>query len=136
MASPGERARVLYVEDDPPVAALVREALAATCAVEIADDGFTALERAATAPPDLLLVDLHLPTLSGFEVIKRWRRSPALAGIPVVVVSARVMSDEAEEALALGCAAFVEKPFTIQGLRDAVSAALSGVAGRPPLSPG
>ncbi len=118
------RPRLLVVEDDPRCASLLRDALRPRYAVHVEADGFRALERARADPPDLLLLDLQLPTLSGFDVLGQWRRDEALAPCPVVVVSARVMGDEVERAQALGAADFVDKPFTLARLRSAVDDAL------------
>jgi DNA-binding response OmpR family regulator len=118
------RFRVLVVEDDPRCGALLRDALSDRYEVRLEDDGFAALERARQEPPDLLLLDLQLPTLSGFDVLAQWRRDETLSRCPVVVVSARVMRDEPERARALHAVDFVEKPFTLARLRSAAAAAL------------
>ncbi len=127
MADAPARKRLLVVEDDLTCARLLRDALRTRYDVQVEGDGFTALERARQDPPDLLLLDLHLPTLSGFDVMEKWRQDPDLSSCPIVVVSARVMQGEQKRARAQGCHAFVAKPFSLQELREAVASAL-GVA--------
>ena len=125
MSAPPPRKRALYVEDDPQCANLVKESLAELCDVDLVRDGFSALDHARQSPPDVLLVDLRLPTLSGFELVEQWRRDADLENVPWVVVSAQVMGAERDRAEELGCAGFVEKPFSLERLRAAVKAALT-----------
>jgi len=126
MSSAAPRPHLLYVEDNAACGELVREALAEGYNVQLANDGFTGLDLARENPPDLLLVDLRLPTLSGFALIEQWRRDETLKPRPVVVISARVMGGEKDRARELGCLGFVEKPFSLETLRGVVARALSG----------
>jgi CheY-like chemotaxis protein len=125
--SPGPRGpvRVLHVEDDPGCAELVRLALEPDHEVIGARDAVTALAAVEASPPALILLDLHLPGLPGFELYRQLRLLPAAVTIPVVVVSGRVMQDEPAQARRLGCAGFVEKPFGLDDLRRAVAEALA-----------
>jgi CheY-like chemotaxis protein len=103
--------RILLVEDDPAN----REALAlllriAGFEVDTAADGTEALARLATgAPPGLVLLDLTMPRVDGWEVLRRRQEDPALAAAPVVVVSA-LGSIHSEALLALGAQAVLQKP--------------------------
>ena len=81
-------ARVLLVEDNAVVATVYRSSLAmAGFTVEAASDGETALSKAAASRPDVILLDLMLPGIDGFEVLRRIRADPALGTVPVVVFS-------------------------------------------------
>ena len=69
-----------------------------------------ALERAAETRPDLILMDLSLPRMDGWEATRRLKADPAMAGIPVIVLSARAMNGDEERARASGCDDFLTKP--------------------------
>jgi CheY-like chemotaxis protein len=124
---------LLYIEDDRACADLVRDALAGRFEVVIATDGFQGLDLAPTLQPAVILVDLHLPTLSGFTVIESLLQQVRPA--PVVAISARVMREEARRAEALGCAAFIEKPFTLATLRETLQDVLARAEATPPTDP-
>jgi CheY-like chemotaxis protein len=80
--------RVLLVEDNAVVATVYRSGLAmAGFTVEAASDGETALSKAASTPPDVILLDLMLPDIDGVEVLRRIRADPAIKHVPVVVFS-------------------------------------------------
>lgn len=117
-------ARVLHVEDDPACAELVRLALAPGCEVVTAGDGWQALQRIEERRPDLVLLDLGLPRLGGMDLLRRLRAKAETAALPVVVLTGRVMQDEAEAARAAHCQGFVEKPFDLEALRRVVADAL------------
>ncbi|WP_405400690.1 response regulator transcription factor [Streptomyces microflavus] len=109
-ATEGRRGRVLVVDDDPTVAEVVVGYLhRAGYAVERAGDGPAALERFAAARPDLVVLDLMLPAMDGFEVCRRMR---AHGPVPVIMLTAR--GDEEDRILGLetGADDYVTKPFS------------------------
>jgi two-component system KDP operon response regulator KdpE len=113
--------KVLLVDDD----ATLRQTLgiglrAAGHDVLIAGDGRTALQAAREDRPDIVVLDLGLPDLSGFDVLRRLR---AWSTVPVVVLSARAESSEKVEALDLGADDYVTKPFGMEELLARVRAA-------------
>lgn len=110
------------VEDEPDIALICRLALTlAGFEVEERHDGHAALAHLATATPDVVLLDLGLPGLSGWEVLDRLRADGRLDALNVVVFSA---SDSAgRRAVEAGCVSFVAKPFTPDDLVAAVAAA-------------
>jgi two-component system cell cycle response regulator DivK len=116
------RRTVVYVEDNSANFALVRKLLEASGRYEVvgATDGEAGLRLVASTRPHLVLLDLDLPALTGLEVLERLKADPALASIPVVVVSASVMQRERVKSLEAGAIAFLEKPFDIANLRRAV----------------
>src|SRR5438105_3559202 len=85
---------VLVVDDNKPVTALLRQMLTADghC-VRIAHDGETALETVADNPPDLILLDLELPDLSGYEVCGRIKRDPVTRLIPILIITGQSSFD-------------------------------------------
>jgi CheY-like chemotaxis protein len=133
MTEPGMTARpqVLHVEDDPACAELVRLALAPDYEVVTAGDGWRALQLIEERRPDLVLLDLDLPRLGGLELVRRLRQLPEAARVPIVVLSGRVMQDEAETTRAAGCQAFQEKPFSLDELRKLIATTLGRGAGSP-----
>src|SRR5262245_49524192 len=102
--------RVLVLDDDADTGEAVKLVLGAEgYAVTFATDGRQALGQLRTgALPHVILLDLMLPGMNGWEFRREQLRDPALAGIPVVLVSGS--SDAAEAAAALGCAAWLQKP--------------------------
>ncbi|WP_221032322.1 hybrid sensor histidine kinase/response regulator [Actomonas aquatica] len=107
----GPRRRVLIV-DDEPVNRDVLRTLLAPLGFELAeaDDGETALQAIAAAPPDLVLMDLRLRSLDGLSATRRLRAQPATAAVRVIAISASVFPDDRAQALAAGCDEFVAKP--------------------------
>jgi CheY-like chemotaxis protein len=120
-------ARVVYVEDNAANFALVRKVLehGGPYRVVGAKTGEEALLLIAADPPALVLLDLDLPGMDGFEVARRLQGDEALARIPIVAISASVMKQERQLALDVGCRGFVEKPFDIAELRAIVDEAIA-----------
>ena len=107
--------RVLYVEDNPINAELVRQILAGRPGVqlEIAVDGPSGLEAARRLLPDLILLDIDLPGMSGFDVLRALRQESALAAVPCIAVSANAMDIEIGRALRAGFKRYLTKPFVL-----------------------
>lgn len=78
----------------------------------VARTGAEAIEQARAARPDLILIDIQMPEMDGYEAIERLKRLPETSRIPVVVVSSYAMAGDRERALRLGCAGYIEKPIT------------------------
>lgn len=125
-------AHILIVEDDPPVRALLRAILTVSGhrVTEVAS-GEQALEAIGSEPFDLMLLDLMLPTMSGYDVLERMNDLPGGNDLKVVVVSALDGSDgrEIREAM-LGALDHVTKPFGSRDIEDAVRDALDSNAER------
>jgi len=103
--------RILIVEDDADVRrALTIRLTAAGYDVTSAADGTDAVAAARDVPPDLVLMDLGLPTIDGYALMDRIRRIGGLAGIPIVVLSARDRVTEEPRSRAAGAVAFFTKP--------------------------
>ena len=125
--------RVLIVEDDTDIAALVAHYLEkAGFAAEIILDGGRALTGARETPPDLIILDLMLPGLSGLEVCRALRADNRTAAVPILMVTAR--GEESERILGLDSGAddYVVKPFSPNELMARVRALLRRAAPHPP----
>ncbi len=101
---------ILIVEDIELNRELLAQLLDENHRLVFAEDGVAALERAAEIRPDLILMDLSLPRMDGWEATRRLKADPAMAGIPVIVLSARAMNGDEERARASGCDDFLTKP--------------------------
>jgi CheY-like chemotaxis protein len=78
--------------------------------VILAFDGQDALQRAATIPPDLVLMDMDLPVLSGWEATRLLKEKAETAGIPVIALTAHALTEDRDRALEAGCDAYQSKP--------------------------
>lgn len=108
----------ILIADDEPNIVLSLEFLLedAGYRVRIARDGQEAIDAVAAEPPDLILLDVMLPRLSGFDVCQRIRANPTWRGIRVVMLSAKGREVEVHKGLAVGADAYVTKPFAIEEL--------------------
>jgi two-component system, cell cycle response regulator DivK len=101
---------VLIVEDVELNRDLLVQLLQDAYRLVLAYDGQAALEKARDEKPDLILMDLSLPRLDGWEATRQLKSDRALAGIPVIALSARAMKGDEERARAAGCDDFLTKP--------------------------
>lgn len=101
---------ILIVEDIALNRELLVQLLEDNYRLLIAEDGAAALERAAESKPDLILMDLSLPRMDGWEATRRLKANEALASIPVIALSAHAMRGDEERARASGCDDFLTKP--------------------------
>jgi two-component system, OmpR family, KDP operon response regulator KdpE len=111
--------RILIVEDDGRIAEFIRDALTEIGhAVDVASGGRDALKKVNHAAPDLVLLDLNLPDMPGFEVLERLRAQSFT--VPVLIVSGNTDPLMVEAARALGAVDYLTKPFSIDRLTQAV----------------
>jgi two-component system cell cycle response regulator DivK len=101
---------VLIVEDVALNRDLLIQLLEDRYRLVVAEDGAAALERAAAERPDLILMDLSLPRMDGWEATRRLKADAALANIPVIALSAHAMRGDEERARTAGCDDFLTKP--------------------------
>ena len=119
--------RILVVEDDPTVSEVVTRYLEREgFVVEVAYDGAVALERALADPPELVVLDLMIPSLDGFEVCRRLR---ATAPVPVIMLTARGEEADRIVGLELGADDYVSKPFSPRELTARIKAVLRRAGG-------
>ncbi len=113
--------RILYIEDNPDNRMLVRRVLQAEGYDVIeASDGHTGLQLAAEAQPDLILMDINLPELDGYEVTARMKQLPRISHVPIIAVTANVMKGDREKTLAAGCDGYIQKPIDIDLLPEQI----------------
>jgi len=114
---------ILVVDDEPPIVDLVRFTLEdADVRVVEASDGAEALVVARRTIPDLVLLDVHMPRLDGFEVCRQLRGDPALARIPIVMLTAAGREADRARGRAAGADEYLTKPFSPLALLALVEA--------------
>lgn len=118
--------RVLVVEDEADIARLVKHTLErdGDLHVQIAERGDDALEWVAMECPDLIVLDVNLPVLSGFEVCRILRGRPATAHVPIIMLTARAAENDRVSGLDLGADDYMTKPFSPRELAARVRAVL------------
>jgi PAS domain S-box-containing protein len=120
------RSTLLYVEDNPANMKLVEQLIERRpdIALLTAENGTVGLELARTCHPTMILMDIHLPGISGIEVLKMLRADPATAHIPVVALSANAMPRDIEMGLELGFFRYLTKPIKVKEFMDTLNVAL------------
>ncbi len=126
---------LLLVEDNAEQRLMLREFFAdfLACDLREAAEGNAAMALALDCPPDLVLLDLHIPPHGGLSLLQTMRDDPRLANVPVIVVSGSRLPSERAAVLAAGAYCFVEKPYDLDLLESRVLGALGGEA--PPEQP-
>ncbi len=105
------RRRVLVIEDNEQNLYLMQFLLTKHgFDVDAAPTGREGVAKAQAARPDLILLDIQLPEMNGYEVARTIRRDKALCGVPIVAVTSYAMPGDREQVLAAGCTGYVEKP--------------------------
>jgi two-component system cell cycle response regulator DivK len=108
---------VLYIEDNPENRLLVKRVLEAEgYKIVEADSGTDGLTKAETMRPDLILMDINLPEMDGYELTRRLKQMRHLNGVPVVAMTANVMKGDREKTLAAGCDGYIQKPIDVDQL--------------------
>ncbi len=123
-APAGRRRRALYIEDNPVNLMLMAALLENELDLATAAEPLQGLAQAQAAPPDLILLDIQLPGIDGFEVLRRLRADERTRRIPVVAVSANAMPADLAAGKAAGFDAYVTKPVDLHALLDTVRALL------------
>jgi CheY-like chemotaxis protein len=119
--------RVLYVEDNDDNAFMLSSRLKKRgFAVTVAVDGEKGVAAALKERPDIIIMDLHLPVLDGFEATRRLKADPATSAIPVVALSAHAMAQHRDQALAAGCDDYDTKPVDLDRLVGKLNKLLAG----------
>jgi len=133
-ADSGARRRtVLYVEDNPANLMLVTKLLARRPDIWLlsAKDGSSGVEMAQASRPDVILMDINLPGISGFTALKILRGDPYTAHIPVIAVSANAMPRDIEKGLDAGFFQYLAKPIKVTEFMETLDLALQAAAARP-----
>jgi two-component system cell cycle response regulator DivK len=118
--------RILVIEDQEDNRKILRDLLmSADFEVFEAEDGEEGVAAAAAQRPDLILMDIQLPLLDGYEATRRIKADPALRAIPIIVITSYALSRDDEKARAAGCDAYFSKPFSPRQLLAKVREYLS-----------
>lgn len=127
--------KVLVADDKSTSRELIRTVLETLgYAITEASDGIEALRCARELEPDLIILDLHMPGIDGFGVIKELRRDGKFAFTPIMALTASAMQGDRERALAAGFNSYVSKPIPLRDLRKEVERLLSPAIGLPDLA--
>ena len=118
--------RVLYVEDNEDNLYMLQLRFDVLGGYEVlsARDGAAGIAIAVVEQPDLILMDLNLPTIDGWEATRRLKADPVTRDIPIIVLSAHAMTGDREKALATGCDDFDTKPVKFDRLLTKIERAL------------
>jgi two-component system cell cycle response regulator DivK len=117
--------KILYVEDNEDNVYVVKKRFARVgYAVVVASDGEQGVAMAASEKPDLILMDLRMPVLDGWEATKRIKTNPETRHIPIIALSAHAMTGDREKALEAGCDDYDIKPVELPRLLEKVRALL------------
>ena len=124
--------RVLVVEDDADIQKVVRMSLKIRGVGEVivVDSGTECLERLSSFTPDVILLDVMMPHVDGYETCRRLKENPVTRAIPVVFLTARAQKADRERGMKLGAAGYVTKPFDPMTLHDQIVALLAEHSGR------
>jgi two-component system, cell cycle response regulator DivK len=118
--------RILVVEDQEDNRQIIRDMLAGTgYEIAEAENGEQALAAVAKQRPDLILMDIQLPVMDGYEATRRIKADPALRSIPIIAVTSYALSGEDKKARAAGCDDYVPKPYSPRELLSKINRYLS-----------
>jgi len=121
--------RILVIEDQPDNRQILRDLLtSANFEVIEAEDGEAGLTAAAAHRPDLILMDIQLPGLDGYEATRRLKADEALHAIPVIAITAYELNEAEDKARAAGCDAYMAKPISPRRLLAKIREYLSSAA--------
>ena len=122
--------KILYIEDNEDnIYMLSRRLTRKGFEVIIAKDGAEGLEKAQSDAPDLIIMDLDLPVMDGWEATRRLKASDATRAIPVIALSAHAMAEDRDKALEAGCDDFDTKPIDFERLLGKIHSRLPGNSG-------
>jgi signal transduction histidine kinase len=122
--APAGAPRILFVEDNDDLRNFVAARLSRRYRVETAPDGAAGLEAAQRTHPDLVLSDVMMPGMDGFELCRRLKQDPAFATTPVLLLTARAGSEAVAEGLDVGADDYIVKPFALRELEARIAAHL------------
>jgi two-component system cell cycle response regulator DivK len=118
-------AKILYIEDNVENRTLVKRVLEVEGYVVLeADDGIDGLRVVREEAPDLILIDINLPEIDGYEITTRLRQMEGLNNIPIVALTANVLKGDRERSLEAGCDGYIQKPIDVDLLPAQIAAFL------------
>ena len=114
--------RILVVDDEPPIVRLMEFILARQGhEMLVAVNGEEALEKVRTLKPDLVLLDIMMPRIDGYEVARTLRADPAYSRLPIIMLSAKAQEDDIRKGMDVGVDEYITKPFSPEHLVHVVS---------------
>ena len=119
--------RVLVVEDDADIQKVIRMSLKMRGVEEIVivDSGTECIEKLSSFTPDVVLLDIMMPHVDGYETCRRLKENPETRRIPVVFLTARVQKADRDRGMKMGAAGYLNKPFDPMTLHDQICAVLT-----------
>ncbi|MBN1217769.1 MAG: response regulator [Anaerolineae bacterium] len=123
------KARVLYIEDNPDNMILVKRVLEIEGYEVIqAANGTEGLAKAFQNLPDIIITDINLPDIDGYEITNSLKKQAATAHIPVVAMTANVMQKDRDNVFGAGCDGYISKPIDVDELPDQIESFLKGAS--------
>ena len=121
-----DKRHILFVDDEPDIVKIVsRRLISEGFEVSIAMDGMAALQKARTEKPDLIILDVMLPKLSGYEVCRQLKQDVRYQRIPIIMLTALAHESDEEFGLEVGTDAYIRKPFKAQQLLQKIRELIS-----------
>jgi CheY-like chemotaxis protein len=118
--------RILYIEDNFDNRILIKRVLEAEGYTVIeADDGVTGIDVAKITNPDLILMDINLPDLDGYECTTRLRKIDGFAHVPIVALTANALEGDKQKAITAGCDGYIPKPIDVDELPNQIASHLN-----------
>lgn len=123
--------KILVVDDEPPIVRLMEFILARQGhEMLVAVNGQEALDKVRAHQPDLVLLDIMMPRIDGYEVARTLRADPATADLPIIMLSAKAQEEDIQKGMDVGVNEYITKPFSPDRLVSVVGDYLSRVSGR------
>jgi len=124
--------KIIYVEDNPANLRLVESILHAIEGIELitAQESYLGHELIKLHTPDLIMLDINMPGMNGFELLEMLKQSPATRNIPVIAISANAMQTDVEKGLKAGFIEYITKPIVVSNLLETINACLVEAAPR------
>jgi len=127
MTEKSDKPIILYIEDNRDNRILVRRILEAEgYGVLEAEDGPSGMEVVRATCPSLILMDINLPEVDGYELTAQFKLMPELRDVPIIAVTANVMKGDREKSLEAGCSGYIQKPIDVDLLPAQLAAFLKG----------
>lgn len=122
--------KILVVDDEPPIVRLMEFILARQGhQMVVAVNGEEALEKVRTLNPDLVLLDIMMPRIDGYEVARTLRADPATQNLPIIMLSAKAQEEDIQKGIDVGVNEYITKPFSPEQLVHVVTDYLNRVHG-------
>jgi CheY-like chemotaxis protein len=119
---------ILVIDDEEAVTGVIQAVLSREgYRVHLAHDGAEGVKLASQVQPDLIIMDITMPGMDGYEATERLKQDPKLADVPIIFLTGKSASEDGGRAFAKGGVSYVRKPFTSQQLRDLVALAMQSL---------